>query len=321
MKMHYRMVFSVIGFLSILFLLISGCGSSASKNPTDNGNNDNDGDTSGFISASQQTILNGASNTFSTLLKTSSRTAARETLIKQLNATAGVKSATLFEDGYTVWVTFSDSSRGIVNTIDSAELAKGIESVQYGTLKKAIGNGPGVSVSTGKRLSDPITPGERKVLILDIAEPTVPCAGNIQRMRSLFLNNGWRESDITVKIRASQTDMSITPQDMFSLGQYGVVIIYAHGIYGRVPGSSTSSPYHYIQLCSALTKSDPNAELYQKWFEQGLLVPSSEGVYIRSDLLMERLQHMPGSIVYLCTCYGWHARDAFISNGCGAFLG
>jgi hypothetical protein len=329
MKKHHGLFFGLACILGIMLVFSFGCGGGDSKNPADSGDpgtgDPNIGDPGAvwsnsvqFLSASQQKILADAEKTFYTLIKTSTRAAAREELVKQLKSTAGVKEAVLFKDGYTVCASFSDSTRGIINTIDYTELSKGINSIDYGTVKTIPKIGRTVSVPVGKRMADdPIAPAKRKVLFLDIIEPDVPCVANIERLKTLFLSYGWEQSDLVVKTRSGRTDQSVTPEDMFRLGEYGVVVIYTHCAYGKVPGTGE---FPYIKVGSAPSKTDPNAEKYRDWYEQGQVLPSSDGLYIRFDRLTTELDKMPNSIVYLCTNFGWQARSSFLSRSCGAVL-
>ena len=53
----------------------------------------------------------------------------------------------------------------------------------------------------------------------------------------------------------------------------------------------------------------------QQWVNEWKILPGEKYLYMRQDLLEELMADLPGSIVYLSTCWGYYARNAFLNNG------
>lgn len=318
----FRKPIDVFIFLMLCSTVVSVSCGGGSDNPVDGG--DGIGEAIEILTDGQVTILADAEDAFDTLIQTESRESARETLVEQLKATEGVKTAALLEDGSTVWVVFDDGMSGVVSTIDLDAMNAGAADIDYDALKAVTpGNvlKPADSAMLLKTAHE-FAPTSKKVLILNISEPSVASTNNVDKLRGLLLDAGWTDDDITIKTRMNKMDNSIMPTDLFKLGDYGIVVIYAHGLYGTPPDSSVTNGHHYLQVCSNIVTGDPMQPQYEQWAKEGKFVfsPKLRG-FMRSDLLLQQIEHMSETVVFMCVCWGWEARNAFVSNNCGAYFG
>ncbi len=314
---------------SVLFF---ACGSDGgSNNPVDSSAEDDGSGGSGsseenvpLLTTEQVTILQNASEIFETLIQTESRENARQTIVEKLNETDGVKTAKLMEDEVTVWIMYDDGMSSVLYTVDFDALNAHVSEIDYDTLKPAVKKSPAEfpKISAIGSVEHDLAPEAYKVLMLNNCEPTVPSANNANKLHDILINAGWLDDDIVMKTREDRYDTSIQPGDVFGLGEYGIVVIYAHGIYGTPPDSSVTNHYHYLQICSSLSDEDPLAPQYREWALSGQLVLSDKcGVFIRNDLLFTLIETMPRSIVFFNVCWGWASSSVFSARNCGAFFG
>ena len=127
--------------------------------------------------------------------------------------------------------------------------------------------------------------------------------------------------------------MAVTPEDVFSLGGYGVVVLIGHG--GFLGTDVNPDRYFYFQCCdnadfSPVVGAQRWAQ-YQQWMQEHKLMlcvlddptdtGESEHLLVRSDLLEEQMDDLPGSFIHLVSCRSWAAKHAFENRGCGDFMG
>jgi len=269
-------------------------------------------------------------------LATKSRDEARTDLINALAATEGVAEAKLFEDGYTVYIKMDDGYFAALNTVDFDALEDGVDEIDYENPDVFPEAEP--APRQAKVMTDPAdlveklateahAPTSRKALLLNPSYPdmrgsadAVTAAVNTLKLR------GWDDDDIVVKTRTTATSTEITPDDFLDLADYGIVVIFAQGLYGSPSGDSSL----YVQCCSAVdyngVAADDRIEQWNEWIEEGsLLVAGSASsgdvaFYMRADLFAA-MDSLPDSFVYLVCPYGRQLESTFENCGCGTFFG
>lgn len=318
----------------MLIIGLCACGNDSGTNPTNNdpGGTDDPGDTTDgnnsviisdvFISNDMAT-LDSAEVRFDELVRTSSADQARQKLVTELSAQSNVAGATLFEDGYTIMVKFDNGTYGAINTLDYDVLN---ESVTEFTGPPAIDRRVLSKISAQKAsgaMSEVVfdnIPSHKQVLVLNISQPDLP--GNSTAatwIHWLFQQAGWKPNDITVKTRGSRTATSITPEDFFELDDYGMVFIFAHGMYGRF-GEDDPTRY-YLQLGTANSYGSTYAAELREAALSGQIVVCDGDFYMRMDLLQNVLNTPEHGMVFLIGSQGSTASGTFLKDMYGRFFG
>lgn len=309
----------------LLIVLLYCCGGDSGKNPVDAGDNGNGNGTQpngeintgdqAFLSDDDFTLLVSADNLFDRLSETTDRVTARQELVDSLNTWESLSDVTLWEDGSTISVRFSTGDIGLITTHDPDELGGSTYAApQPAQMHQSIPAGgifkPAESISI---------PDTSSVLILVVADDLINSFAHSWTLKNTFRDAGWTNSEVNI-IRAEGPESdTITPETLVSeLAHYGIVFIVAHGLYGRP--YPTIFAQHYIQF--AYNYERPYWAAYkdqlQQWVNEWKILPSGDYLYMRQDLLEELMTDLPGSIVYLSTCWGYYARNAFLNNGANA---
>lgn len=314
--------------LLTMVLFMATCGSDSKKNPVndgDNNNNENNGGNNSNVTSDiwitgNLGVLDSAEARYETLVVTSTPEQAREKLVTELSAKSGVTKAKLFEDGFTIMLKFEDGTYGAVNTLDYKALNASV--TNYSTPKSVMRD----VIKSQKPLSslddvvfDDIT-SSKKVLFLNVSQPNFPKNSTaIERTKKSFLDAGWDIQDIDVKSRSSRTDTSLKPEDFFDLKEYGVIFIFAEGIYGSFNEGEPSQ--YYLQLGSSNSLGSAYATMLKDAALKGQIIICDGDFYMRADLLQQALNLPKTSMVFLIGARGTAASSAFLGKTNGHFFG
>lgn len=335
---NVAMVGLVAGMV-LLTMLTVGCAPDAPP-----GNGDDDTPTGGLLSQADQQTLRQAATDFKAMLADTGRDNARTAILEQLRHRDDISSVTLCEDGTTIMMQLADGAHVALDTLDHAELTRDPADDQSETPSEMPEPQPieGESPATTSRAKNEVrmrfsasamveTPSSRKAIVINTSHPNDPIyAYNIAEMKSLFIDQGWADGNVDLLMREDPD--GITPEDVFKLGDYGVILLCGHGWPVTLPSGDWG---HFFQIGD---NADFEARLgtaraaeYDAWIAEGKMVICAsndpvtgdviETVAIRSDLWGEQMDALPGSHVHLISCYSRHALEAFSSKGCRDFLG
>lgn len=191
-------------------------------------------------------------------------------------------------------------------------------------------------------IQEKITPNKKKMLILspsyyDSNFPTKPWNDTIDWFKAY----GWTDDDIVIKVvdRDPATGVvrggNILPEDYFSLDEYGIILFAGHGSADK----NFNEDNLYLQFCffSNKTLQENSAikqELTELYHENKIFFADEEKgfdgatpvywlqTFIRADLLRENIDTtLPGSYIYLNTCYGGYFNRIFLDKDAKIFLG
>jgi hypothetical protein len=305
--------------LSFFVLGLVSCGSdSKKKNPVDDGDDD---DITGIWSESDLSTLDTAETRLDALTATSTTEQARAALVAELKTKAGVDSVTLFEDGYTIMVKFDDGMYGAVNTLDYDALNESVSSYSGpSALKQTFSEKTAHTASVSADVVFTEIPSTKKILFLNISQPDLPKNSiAIQWVERSFLNAGWNADDIVVKTRDSKTSIGILPEDVFDVEDYGIVFIFAQGMYGSFREGDPSR--YYLQLGSKNVFGKEYENQLRQFVLTGQLVVCDGDFYMRTDLLQYNLDLSDRSMVFLIGSYGTDASGTYLNKTNGHFFG
>ena len=322
-------------FLTLVLVVgLCACGNDSGTNPKNDtdGTDNNPGDTSDgnnsaitsdvFVSTDMVT-LDSAEVRFDELAETSSADQARQALVAELTAQSNVAGAKLFEDGYTIMVKFDNGTFGAINTLNYDALNESVTSFTGPPEidRCALGKISSLKVSGG--MSEVVfdnIPSHKQVLVLNISQPDLPGNSTAANwVRWIFQQAGWNPNDITVKTRGTRTATNITPEDFFELGDYGMVFIFAHGMYGRF-GEDEPTRY-YLQLGTANSYGSTYASQLREAALSGQIVVCDGDFYMRMDLLQDVLNTPEHGMVFLIGSQGSTASGTFLEDMNGRFFG
>ena len=204
---------------------------------------------------------------------------------------------------------------------------------------------PSYSASTSAATPSKVNATSKKVLIL---APIGPEFGVVTASPSKCVtyleSHGWSASDITIDENDSSTPpgcFNVTPEDYFNLSDYGIILFFGHGDLGPV------SPYLndltvpdtvnvndntqvYLQFANvSMATFNTDAQL-QQWRDQKQILVGEVfntggttwySLFIRGDLLQQKMGKLPNSYVQLATCFGAYFHNIFIDDGAGMFMG
>jgi hypothetical protein len=251
--------------------------------------------------------LNSAYDEYSSFRKTLSSDQAIEQLMKSLSdQTQKIKNVKLGDDGYTLFVDFSDGDSALIDTLQADELitlpASREPSSKSNMQEGSTSNSPLIFkpiseievqphqtqnlsyVSQRKIFEAPshlasplgaITPASKKVLLLgpdcwlDSQLETEERAKLLNALRS----NGWTPADIVEKLvtkspnGANTSWLTINPVDYFNWGDYGVVLFYGHGNIKTLGDESQM----FIQFCFLDDNSFLQDRQLLEWKGNGLI--------------------------------------------------
>ena len=302
------------------------------------------GNTEPLFSDEDVQTLRSAKEVYDQALTTLTEEEARTATVTQLNdGFPNVTQASLSEDGYSIFVDFADGTQGVVYTLDQDAMLEGLDQLELtlpdGSLQSMAGKwtevsrralAPGViAAKTGGGVE---TPSSKRVRILGTCE-TVVTDWICSRAYNTLTAAGWKANEIDITQRRAAGDKAVTPDDFFNLGDYGVIVLIGHG--GYCSTAFNPNRYFYLQCCDNVNMSSIVGEArwaqYKEWEREHKLLlctlknpertGDSEHILVRSDLLEEQMNKLPGSHVHIVSCRSWSAKHAFIAKGCGDFLG
>ena len=328
----------LVAAVLILACAAVGCGSdggaTAVADAGDTGGEPPDG--AGLYGDDEVAALHEVAARYLTLLAEQDADGARTALLAELAERDDIVEAVLLDDGATVLMQLPRGAWLGLDTYDHAALAADALENQ-----SALSGDPPEPVDLGaaakrrKRRSEAglvRTPDARKALLLSTPHPDDPIAAyELSELVPLFRAAGWADEGIDVVERTTTEDL--TPEDLFQLGDYGIILLYGHGGAGYFPGMTTVT--HAVQCCDY---RDFTAEVgaarvaeYEAWIAEGKMYLSAsvdpatgasyESLSIRSDLWEEQVGTLPGSHVHFISCFSDAAAHVFTRNGAMDYLG
>ncbi len=205
-------------------------------------------------------------------------------------------------------------------------------------------SGSGYAAATATGTASKVNATSKKVLIL---APIGPEGGSVtttpDQCVTYLESHGWSESDITVDENSSNTPpgcFNVTPEDYFNLSEYGLILFFGHGSLGPVSAyangvtlpetlSANDSTQVYLQFANVSMENFNTDAQLQQWRDQKQILIGDVvntggttwyGLYIRGDLLQQKMGKLPNSYVQLATCFGAYFQNVFIADGTGMFL-
>ncbi len=193
-------------------------------------------------------------------------------------------------------------------------------------------------VSASKRVLvlQPICPGEKAY---------TPVASDLP---AFFKANGWKDDDIDLRLNTEEINedsspssyksdgsglLVVKPEDYFGLNKYGVILFFGHGATGAEVGDPQQYYLEFANITSQELKVNTQLRTWalNNQLAVGFLARSPNAkpddfasdiyrLFIRSDLLAEKMGKLPQSYVQLASCHGSGFRDTFISNGATDFM-
>ena len=204
---------------------------------------------------------------------------------------------------------------------------------------------PSYSASTSAATPSKVNATSKKVLIL---APIGPEGGNVtttpDQCVTYLESHGWSESDITVDENSSNTPpgcFNVTPEDYFNLSDYGIILFFGHGDLGPVSPdlndltvpdtvNVNDNTQVYLQFANVSMETFNTDAQLQQWRDQKQILVGEVfntggttwySLFIRGDLLQQKMGKLPNSYVQLATCFGAYFQNVFINDGAGIFLG
>ena len=201
-----------------------------------------------------------------------------------------------------------------------------------------------------------MTPKSNKVLIL---QPICPgedaYTTTASELPALFAAKGWDYSDVDLKMNTGEIDddptprtykgdgsglLDVKPEDYYDLGRYGVILFFGHGATGDALYNAGYFEYSgdnfYLEFANITSQTlNENTQLrtwgLNKQIAFTLLAVATNAkpndlstriyrMYIRSDLLQEKMGQLPRSYVQLASCFGYGFSTVFMNNGAGMFM-
>jgi len=287
-----------------------------------------------MLSEADKEILDTATEEYNTLRDTMSTNEARVELVAKLTTGCeGVESAVLGEDGYTIFIEFSDGDFAGIHTLEPSEVAPQsfrdssfFEHAEISETPNAfvLNTLPQKSMQPRRAMSEEpeekITPLTKKVLILCPLQSWEVSGGFPKDYVDYLKEYGWKDDDIQVKAFGE----NITPADYCNLGEYGIILYFGHGSWRTVDNDYVN---FFIQGCVANDALFQNNPQYGKWREQKKLLIISfynskerYDIFLRRDLIKEIIGALPSTYVHFATCSGLRAASAFYDNGGKVFL-
>jgi len=295
-------------------------------------------------------ILTSAYAEYDNLKNQSSPETAREQLLTKLSAQKDVVKTELGIDGYTIFITYKDGNEAAIDTYNANDY-------QVATTSELPGGGLSAtvdlsanklvfcSISTGLLKNEYLVNAQQsgnyisssiKVLILAPIGPEGFEGGGSHKSLSTAPDNciislkahGWTDGDITVKKNTADSppgNLIVKPEDYFNLGSYGIILFFGHGFVRQ----NQNNDNLYLQFANVAKDTFDNDSQLQQWKDQKQLIINGEEtsggitwykLYIRGDLLKQKLGKLPLSYIQLATCYGAYFHNIFDANGAGMFL-
>jgi hypothetical protein len=330
MKMtHYFRIFILASALLVgMVWLIAGCGGSDTE-PTGPGGGNEAPVSTHLIGSEDRQRMSDAAMSYVMMLQTMEPAAARAALVADLEETEGVAAASLFEDGYSIFVRLESGLDVALNTLDLAAVNEGAQAASAGPSDEipegVFENAP----DKGGFSPDAHAPTSRKVLILVVNGPEMPfAAGAAAFIGNQFQLAGWDASDIKIKTRTTSTSTAITPDDLLDLDEYGVVVLFAHSLYGSPDGGDASL---YVQACSAVdygaVASPERSRRWNELIDSGVLITGGtsasgdECFYLREDFFAADSDSLPETLFQLVTPFGSQLITPLDLMGAGSIMG
>jgi hypothetical protein len=228
-----------------------------------------------------------------------------------------------------------------------------IKNVVYISNNGATGFQPPVSLTDGQvtQNAPTVIPESKKILILQPISPGEKAYTPIvSELPALFTANGWNDTDIDLKRNTDEITivggypyssyagdgsglLIVKPEDYYDLSQYGVVLFLGHAATGAEVGDPQQYYLEFANVTSQRFRVDTQLRTWaiNKQIVVGFLARSvnadptddSTNIYrlfIRSDLLQEKMGKLPQSYVQLASCYGAGFSNTFLDGGAAEFM-
>lgn len=329
----------LLAWCACVALLLSGISCSPSLPPDPGGSAypDNSLD----LSDANNRTLTEVSERLRTLAGGGSTSQAATALLGELQAgRAGVSSAVLGGDGYTILLKMSDNSPALINTNTAAfssesdsqaAAAKASQSARL-MADKAVGQRAAYTISSSAGCSGQVIPATTKTLIMNIAAISHPNTnGYVTELRDALVGAGWSPGDITVRTRQGDENHAFTPLSMTDVSGFDLVFIIAQGCMVD-PGDGVQ--HAYLQCCRAGSMIDVMQP--EQWLtisgerNNGRLIRCQtvtesgaylNEVYARDDLLIEQMSLNTNAMVYFIAPNSWTVANGLGGRGAGSALG
>ena len=337
--MSSRQKSNSLTWFACVTLLLSGASCGPSSSSTSEGPQYPDS-VLDLSDANNQTLTE-VSERLRTLAGSGSPTQAATALVAELQAgRAGVSSAGLGSDGYTIFLKMSDGSPALINTNTAAfssdgsprVAAAGVSRSARSTAGKAVEQLTAYTVSASASCPGQVTPGSAKTLIVNTAAISHPNTNAyVTELRDALVADGWSPGDVTVRTRQGDEDHAFTPLSMTDLAGFDLVFIIAQGCMVD-PGDGVQ--HAYLQCCRAGNITDVMQP--EQWItlsgerNNGRLircqtVTESGGylneVYARDDLLIEQMSVNAGAMVCFIAPNSWTVANGLGERGVGSSFG
>jgi hypothetical protein len=194
-----------------------------------------------------------------------------------------------------------------------------------------------------------VVPASKKILILQPICPGekayTPVASGLP---AYFKANGWEDDNITLKMNSGEIDedsspfsykndgsglLVVKPEDYYDLNKYGVILFLGHCATGAEVGDPQQ---YYLEFANITTQTLRENTQLRTWalnqqLAVGFLAQSTNAkpddsttniyrLFIRSDLLQEKIGELPQSYVHLASCHGSGFQNIFTGNGATDFM-
>lgn len=307
----------------------AGCGGGGNDpGPSDPGTGDNEPVHTTLIDGVDRELLSDAAMDYISMLQTTDPAAARAAVVEALAATEGIASATLFEDGYTIYTETDRGARAALNTLDLHAVNAGVgKDTGFGD-GSPHGGSEGIAPGKSGFSSDAHAPTSRKVLILVANAPDMDGAQDTANaLVGYFTVAGWDAADIDLKVRTTGASTAINPDDLLDFSGYGVVVLFGHALHGAPAGGP---PRLYVQACSAVdyaSVADPvRSAAWNQMIDDGALVTvgsvaaADESFYLRADLFGSESVGLPSTLFYLVVPFSDRLAPELDQRGAGSVL-
>jgi hypothetical protein len=226
-----------------------------------------------------------------------------------------------------------------------------MNNVVYIVNSRSEGYQPPVSLAVAQIAQNATTlvPASKKVLILQPICPGerayTPVASGLP---AYFKANGWEDDDIDLKMNMEEINedsspfsyksdgsglLVVKPEDYYDLNKYGVILFLGHCATGAEVGDPQQYYLEFANITSQTLKENTQLRTWalNQQLAVGFLAQSTNAkpddsttniyrLFIRSDLLREKMGELPQSYVQLASCHGSGFQDIFTGNGATDFM-
>jgi hypothetical protein len=272
---------------------------------------------------------------------------ARASFLFEAESWEGLEEAELLSDGSSIQFVFRDSVRAVLLTdeygLERTRPLRGsdgrmlLHASDSSSIEERIRS---VMLESGNRTDcgDIRVPENNKISLVNISSGIREhTKARVQDLKDHLVSLGWDPDDIDIHDRDGFDDYSWTLDDVFDQSGYGTVFILGQG------GHTTDAQgeEHYVlEGFRGGEREDGYEEHvtqerwdeYMEWLQDdGTLVEGKaygsgyddikEEIYIREDLLAEKMILDEGAMVHLLSNYGYEAADDLVQAGAGSATG